>query len=468
MKKLLLIATCLSFLVPAFAQSVGQSFLTNIQMPYLRLMKADTVSPGSYVMVRQSTGWLAVVPSSNFVTTTYTGFDSRYKLTSYVPSWSEITAKPPFATVAFSADYNDLANRPPLSFYPNSNPLHFVDSIFVENRINFYNAGMGIKKTGSEPNATLSVDPSVVMMAQSATDSIAAIKSLIGTKLNAYDSFTYQTKYRSDSMRAAMWPAINAKLSSIDSTIWQSKYRSDTGRANAYTAINGKQTQINGAGFVRANGTAISYDNSSYYLSSNPNGYISSVPAQSFTSLTGKPTTLSGYGITDAYPLSGNPAGFLTSEVDGSIINEIQTLSRVGDSLVLSSQTAKVYAPLGNFNPTINNAVARTLNSNYTVSTTKNTFVSYAISLSVTNPLLAGASTASVFLEYSTNGGSSWLLVNQAVNTSSVALAVAIAITNVQTSTLAGYIPANALVRLRTTTSGTASVSYMGGQETTF
>lgn len=26
-----------------------------------------------------------------------------------------------------------------------------------------------------------------------------------------------------------------------------------------------------------------------------------------------KPTTLSGYGITDAYPLSGNPAGFLTS-----------------------------------------------------------------------------------------------------------------------------------------------------------
>lgn len=29
--------------------------------------------------------------------------------------------------------------------------------------------------------------------------------------------------------------------------------------------------------------------------------------------LSGKPTTLSGYGITDAYPLSGNPSGFLTS-----------------------------------------------------------------------------------------------------------------------------------------------------------
>lgn len=42
-------------------------------------------------------------------------------------------------------------------------------------------------------------------------------------------------------------------------------------------------------------------------------GYITSVPAQSFASLTGKPTSLSGYGITDAYPISGNPSGFLTS-----------------------------------------------------------------------------------------------------------------------------------------------------------
>jgi hypothetical protein len=35
--------------------------------------------------------------------------------------------------------------------------------------------------------------------------------------------------------------------------------------------------------------------------------------AHSFASLTGKPTTLAGYGITDAYPLSSNPAGYLTN-----------------------------------------------------------------------------------------------------------------------------------------------------------
>lgn len=38
-----------------------------------------------------------------------------------------------------------------------------------------------------------------------------------------------------------------------------------------------------------------------------------SAAAVPFSGVTSKPTTLSGYGITDAYPLSGNPSGFLTS-----------------------------------------------------------------------------------------------------------------------------------------------------------
>lgn len=42
-------------------------------------------------------------------------------------------------------------------------------------------------------------------------------------------------------------------------------------------------------------------------------GYLTSIPPQSFSSITGKPTSLSGYGIIDAYPLSGNPSGFISS-----------------------------------------------------------------------------------------------------------------------------------------------------------
>jgi len=56
-----------------------------------------------------------------------------------------------------------------------------------------------------------------------------------------------------------------------------------------------------------------------YNGTSNPLGFLTSVPAQSFTSLTGRPTTLSGYGIVDAYPLSTNPANYLTSINSGQI-----------------------------------------------------------------------------------------------------------------------------------------------------
>ena len=59
-------------------------------------------------------------------------------------------------------------------------------------------------------------------------------------------------------------------------------------------AINGKQNSL---GYTPYNTT-------------NPNNYISTL---SFAGLTGKPTTLAGYGITDAYPLSGNPSGFLVA-----------------------------------------------------------------------------------------------------------------------------------------------------------
>ena len=115
--------------------------------------------------------------------------------------------------------------------------------------------------------------------------------------------------------------------------------------------------------------------------------------------------------------------------------------------------------------PTINTAVARTLNSNFTVSATKQASVIYSVTCQVTNPLLAGNSTATAFLEYSTNGGSTWNLLSQNGNQSAVGVAVAIAITNTQTVVLAGTIPANALVRIRTTTSGTASVTYVTGTE---
>jgi hypothetical protein len=63
------------------------------------------------------------------------------------------------------------------------------------------------------------------------------------------------------------------------------------------TSIGTKQAQLNGTGFVKVSGTTVSYDNSTYYLASNPNGYITGI---SFANVSAKPTTIAGYGITDS------------------------------------------------------------------------------------------------------------------------------------------------------------------------
>lgn len=107
----------------------------------------------------------------------------------------------------------------------------------------------------------------------------------------------------------------------------------------------------------------------------------------------------------------------------------------------------------------------RTLNSNFTVSTTKAAFVFYTLSVSVQNPLLAGTSVGTAFLEYSTNSGSTWNPVTSLGNSSNVGITVTVQLTNLQTGIIGGVIPANALCRVRTTTSGTATITFIGSQE---
>lgn len=146
-----------------------------------------------------------------------------------------------------------------------------------------------------------------------------------------------------------------------------------------------------------------------------------------------------------------------------SLSGRINTKMGYADTVSLSNRiNGKLTAP------TITNSVSRTLNTNFTVSSTKMAFVTYSVTCSATNPLLAGSSTANAFLEYSINSGANWVTVSQQSATSSVALAVAVAITQAQTAPISGWVPANALVRLRTTTTGTATVTYISGQETTF
>lgn len=118
---------------------------------------------------------------------------------------------------------------------------------------------------------------------------------------------------------------------------------------------------------------------------------------------------------------------------------------------------------LGVIPPSIN-TVTRTTNSTYTISPKQATLY-YSVTCTVTNPLLIGTSTATAFLEYSTNGGSTWTSANTNGASSGVGITVTIQLTSGQTGGLIGVVPGGATVRVRTTTTGSASVSSAVGQE---
>lgn len=105
-----------------------------------------------------------------------------------------------------------------------------------------------------------------------------------------------------------------------------------------------------------------------------------------------------------------------------------------------------------------NNNVARSLNSNFTISSTRDVSVSYSVNASwALSSLLSGDAT--VFLEYSTDSGSTWITINQVGKSLTL-----LTISGADDLNVTGKIPANALVRIRTT-STRMTVSYVRGQE---
>ena len=110
-----------------------------------------------------------------------------------------------------------------------------------------------------------------------------------------------------------------------------------------WTTFNGKQNALNGTGFVKISGTTISYDNSTYYLASNPNGYtsntgtVTSVGLSSATSgvtIGSSPITTSGTITLAIATASGSAQGLLSSS-DWTSFNSKQgalTLTTTGTS----------------------------------------------------------------------------------------------------------------------------------------
>ncbi len=96
-----------------------------------------------------------------------------------------------------------------------------------------------------------------------------------------------------------------------------------------WSVFNGKQPQLNGTGFVKASGTTITYDNSTYYLASNPNNYIP---------LTALSSTATGLTYTNATGVFSLTAGYIIpttteqSNWNTAYTNRITSLTTTGSS----------------------------------------------------------------------------------------------------------------------------------------
>ena len=107
----------------------------------------------------------------------------------------------------------------------------------------------------------------------------------------------------------------------------QSGYLSSTD----WTTFNSKQAQINGTGFVKASGTTISYDNSTYYLASNPSGYITLASLSGTTPITYN----NGTGAISIAQSGTSTSGYLSS-TDWNTFNNKASLSAFSASPPLS------------------------------------------------------------------------------------------------------------------------------------
>jgi len=192
-------------------------------------------------------------------------------------------------------------------------------------------------------------------------------------------------------------------------------------------------------------------------------GYITSVPAQTWLSITGKPILFSG-----SYPdLTNKPTidNYTDTRARASI--SLTTTGNTGVS-TYNAATGVLNVPNYSFTPTApnySNTPARTLNAAGSIlSATKPTWVSYSITHTVALTLVTLNGASNVYLEISPNN-TTWTTISQAGFSDGVA--VAVAITKNQTNNIQGYIPANYYYRIRSVVTGGGSATFANGQEVT-
>lgn len=188
-------------------------------------------------------------------------------------------------------------------------------------------------------------------------------------------------------------------------------------------------------------------------------------------SLKGPQGNSGGAGSNGTNGTNGSAATIAVGTVTGLAVGASPTIVNGGTSgaavfnfgLPVGATGATGPAGLGTVTPA---PTARTLGVAFRPSTTKAVWVSYTIRTQVTNPLLAGTSSAEVVL-YSDAATTPTVERGRVGASSGVGLAVAIALTTANTATVSFIVPAGWYVLLTSNVSGTGSASIISQVEVT-
>ena len=239
----------------------------------------------------------------------------------------------------------------------------------------------------------------------------------------------------------------------------------------------------------------------------------------SYAEITSKPTTLSGFGITDGVTSSAlssslsnyvltstytsglaakqnsltlTTTGSGSATLSGSILNiptPIVNAYTAGTGISVAAnvitntspdQTVVITGSNGitssgtypNFNiqqttPTYNNTPARTLGTSFRPSTTRPTRVSYTVSIATTLSLLNLNSSGTVQLQISPDNVT-FSTINSAGITRTLAVSISVGLNDTSMLNIQGEIPAGYYCRLLSTVSGGATAVFTSGQEVTY
>lgn len=394
------------------------------------------------------TNILATKYFSNIQYLKKTDTTNKWKSVNYTPNWNDITNKPTF----FSGNYNDLINKPDLSiYYLNSNPSGYISSI---------NSSMVVTALGYTP-----LNPNRTITINGVTYDLTTNRTW-----NVGDIFTTNIYNNPSWINTLNWN----KITNTPTTVNGYGITDAVTNATLTTSLSTKENSISAgttSQYWRGDKTWQTLNTVSVVESTNL--YFTNARARNAISL-----TTSGSGAASYNSLTGDiniPTPISYSAGSGiSLTSGVISNSSPDQIVTLNSGTGiNITGVYPNFTvtntsvPTSQNiySVSRPINSTtYTISTTKNATVSYNIRISC-NATIGSNSAGKVTLQYSTNGGSSWIDAAEVENTNTVTLAIALNSTTVQTTTMTAFIPANALVRMVQSSSGTTVITYVRGQE---